>query len=327
MFICSCAEDSFMQRKRKKSHVLRNVLVAVIVFIVIVSVVVAEYELRGTGPPAYSAVSTTSTNAGTACTFSALWSDSVNLSGYIFGSNNTGVFVNDTWTPFSGGDFLNQTSAYSSVTETLDSNLGDVVNWGFWCNGTGNHWSSIPLQTLYVTSDFVLLNITEETNPPVYLGNITIQLFADEPITSANFKNLTSHGWYDGTTFSRIAPGFVIQGGDITASHPGINIANITDELPTKHSNVLGTVSMAKEMNNNSAYVLNSASDQFFINLADNSASLDANFTVFGMVVSGMNVVDAISQLVPSGSAASGYSGAPSVTVTITTAVFVNDPD
>lgn len=315
-----------MQRRRKKSHILRNALVAVIVFIVIVSVVVAEYELRGTGPPTYSTVSTTSTNAGTACTFSALWSDSVNVSGYIFGSNNTGVFVNDTWTPFF--DFLNQTTAFSSVTETLDSNLSDVVNWGFWCNGTGNHWSSIPLQTLYVTSDFVLLNITMGTNPPVYMGTITIQLFDDEPITTANFKNLTSHGWYDGTTFSRIAPGFVIQGGDITASHPGINVANLTDELPTKHSNVQWTVSMAKTMNaNTSAYNPDSASDQFFINLADNSAQLDANFTVFGMVVSGMNVVNAISQLVPSGSTATGYDGAPSTTVTISAAVFVNDPN
>lgn len=306
MFICSSVEDSFMQRRRKKSHNLRNALVVLIVFVVIISVVVAEYQMRGAGSPTYSAFSATSTTAGSACTFSVLWSDSMNVSGYIFGTNNTGGFVNDTWTPFF--DFVNQTFAYSRVTETLDSNIGDVVSWGFWCNGTGNRWSEFPLQILYVMSDKILLN----TN----MGNITILLFDDMPITTGNFKNLTRIGRYDGTNFTRIVPGFVIQGGDSSAK-PG-QVDNITDELPNKHSNLRGYVAMAKTS------AANSATDQFFINLGDNSATLDSNYSVFGQVISGMDVVDAISHLVPSSANATGYDGPPSVPVTIVTAQFVN---
>jgi cyclophilin family peptidyl-prolyl cis-trans isomerase len=97
----------------------------------------------------------------------------------------------------------------------------------------------------------------------------------------------------------------------------------IQDELPNKHSNILGTVAMCKIVNSSGAVIPNSASDQFYINLADNSAYLNASYTVFGMVISGMNVVDAISQLIPSGSNATGYDGPPSTPVTIITAQFV----
>jgi len=313
-----------MLHRRKKSHTLRNVLVLLIVLIVVVSVVVAAYQVPGTVFPTYLTVLATSDNAGTPCTFSALWWDSMNLSGYIFGSNNTGTFVNDTWTPFY--DFVNQTTAYSRITETVDDNISDVVNWGFWCNGTGNRWSWIPLQTLYVESDKVLLTVDENGT---YLGNITIQLFEDEPITTGNFKNLTRIGVYDGTNFTRIAPGFVIQGGDTTnvtdALGNRITIDNITDELPTKHSNTQWTVSMAKTENLTSgAYYPDSSTDQFFINLVDNSAILDQNFTVFGTVTMGTNIVEAISQLVPSSSTYIGYDGSPSVPVTIENATFVN---
>jgi peptidylprolyl isomerase len=228
------------------------------------------------------------------------------VSGYIFGSNNTGTLVNASWTPFF--DFTNQTSAYSRVTETLDSNIGDVVNWGFWCNDTSNRWSEIPLQTVYVVSDKVLI----ETN----MGNITMELFDDMPITTGNFKNLVRTGVYDGTNFTRIHPGFVIQGGDATGK--GIIVQNITDELPNKHSNLRSYVAMAKTDQPNSA------TSQFFINLNDsNAAQLDSNYSVFGQVISGMDVVDAISGLVPS-SATTPYDGPPSIPVTMTEVIFIH---
>jgi len=270
-----------MQRKRKKSHNLRNAVIAIILVIFIVSVVVVAYQMGAHGGPlSYSDVSTTSTNAGAACAFSVLWGGNTNVSGYIFGTNNTGVFVNDSWTPFV--DFANQTFAYSRVTETLDGTIGDVVRWGFWCNDTSNRWSEIPLQTLYVVSDKVLIETT--------MGNITIELFDDMPITTGNFKNLVRTGVYDGTNFTRVALGFVIQGGDATGK--GIIVPNITDELPNKHSNLRTYVAMAKTSEPNSA------TSQFFINLNDsNAANLDSNYSVFGKVIAGMDVVDAISQL------------------------------
>jgi peptidylprolyl isomerase len=121
------------------------------------------------------------------------------------------------------------------------------------------------------------------------MGNITIQLYTDMPITSGNFKNLTEHGIYDGTLFNRVAEGFVIQGGDATPN--GITVPTIQDEQPNKHSNVQGSVAMAKTSQ------ADSATSQFFINLVDNSAALDSNYSVFGQVTAGWDTVVKISQV------------------------------
>jgi len=117
------------------------------------------------------------------------------------------------------------------------------------------------------------------------MGDITIELHDDMPITSGNFKNLVAQGVFDGTIFHRVVHNFVIQGGD--ASGKGINVPTIPDELPNKHSNVRGSVAMAKTSEPNSA------SSQFYVNLKDN-VRLDSNYSVFGTVISGMDVVDAI---------------------------------
>lgn len=121
------------------------------------------------------------------------------------------------------------------------------------------------------------------------MGNITIELYEDMPITSGNFKNLTSLGIYDNTIFHRVVKDFVVQGGDPTGTGQGDpSIASIPDELPNKYSNVAGSVAMAKSSQPNSA------SSQFYINLKDNSADLDSNYSVFGNVTAGMGVVYAI---------------------------------
>jgi peptidylprolyl isomerase len=121
------------------------------------------------------------------------------------------------------------------------------------------------------------------------MGTIVIGLFDDMPITAGNFRNLTQLGYYDGTIFHRVAYGFVIQGGDLSGK--GITVPTIPDELPTKHSNVRGSVAMAK------TYLPDSATSQFFINLNDTNTSLDSRFSVFGDVIEGMDVVDAIGQV------------------------------
>jgi peptidylprolyl isomerase len=144
------------------------------------------------------------------------------------------------------------------------------------------------------------------------MGNITIQLYDDMPITAGNFKNLTEHGIYDGTLFSRVSKGFVIQGGDATPK--GITVPPIQDELPNKHSNVRGSVAMAKTRDPNSA------TSQFFINLADNSATLDKNYSVFGMVIAGMDVVDSIGRVALPDSETDGK---PLVDIVITRALIV----
>jgi peptidylprolyl isomerase len=121
------------------------------------------------------------------------------------------------------------------------------------------------------------------------IGNITIQLRADKPITSGNFWNLVNQGKYDNTLFHRVMAGFMIQGGQIVGS-----VSTIQDEIGADNHNVRGSLAMAN------TGAPNSASTQFFINLVDNgaaSSTFDSSYTVFGNVISGMDVVDAIAQV------------------------------
>ena len=139
------------------------------------------------------------------------------------------------------------------------------------------------------------MNNSEPTGGKVLLktsvGNITIQLRDDRPITTENFKNLVKQGIYDGTIFHRVSPGFVVQGGDPTGTGYGDpSIPTIPDEIDDNNHNNRGTVAMA---NTGSP---NTGSSQFFINLKDNN-DLDTKHTVFGTVISGMNVVDEIASV------------------------------
>ncbi len=124
------------------------------------------------------------------------------------------------------------------------------------------------------------------------MGNITIQLRDDMPITVGNFKNLTQQGIYDNTIFHRVIADFMIQGGDPTGTGYGDPlIPTIPDEFsenPENNKNYRGTIAMAN------TGAPNSGSSQFFINVKYNS-HLDNLHPVFGDVIEGMDVVDAIS--------------------------------
>jgi cyclophilin family peptidyl-prolyl cis-trans isomerase len=123
-------------------------------------------------------------------------------------------------------------------------------------------------------------------------GNITIQLRTDKPITTTNFINIVQKGWYDGTTFHRTMTGFMIQGGIINETVPTIH-----DEIGNNNRNVAYTIAMAKTNDPNSA------TSEFFINVADNgnnwidqahTTKFDQVYTEFGTVISGQSVVDSI---------------------------------
>ncbi len=119
------------------------------------------------------------------------------------------------------------------------------------------------------------------------MGDVTIQLRNDMPITTGNFKNLVQKGTYNGTIFHRVIDGFMIQGGDPTGTGYGDDsIPEIKDEFTSKNRNDRGTIAMANAGPN-------TGSSQFFINLANNNY-LDSKHPQFGKVVSGMDVVDAI---------------------------------
>ena len=121
------------------------------------------------------------------------------------------------------------------------------------------------------------------------VGEITLELYADMPITAGNFQKLVEKGFYDGTIFHRIIDGFMIQGGDPTGTGRGGPGYAIKDEFTRKNKNNRGTISMANAGPN-------TGGSQFFINLVDNNY-LDKAHPVFGKVVEGMDVVEAMGKV------------------------------
>jgi cyclophilin family peptidyl-prolyl cis-trans isomerase len=126
------------------------------------------------------------------------------------------------------------------------------------------------------------------------LGSFTVELFEKEaPISAKNFLDYAEAGHFDGTVFHRVIPGFVIQGGGMTADmRQRETRAPIRNEADNGLKNRRGTLSMARTNDPHSA------TSQFFVNLVDN-AFLDpgrggAGYAVFGCVTEGMDVVDKI---------------------------------
>ena len=126
------------------------------------------------------------------------------------------------------------------------------------------------------------------------LGTITLEFYPSRaPNHVDNFKKLAREGFYDGTKFHRVIPGFMIQGGDPNTkgddTHtwgtggPGYEIDAEFSDAP----HLRGTLSMARSQDPNSA------GSQFFI-CVDRAASLDGEYTVFGKVLDGMDVADNI---------------------------------
>ena len=144
------------------------------------------------------------------------------------------------------------------------------------------------------------------------MGNITIALDPNMPITAGNFESLVQKGYYDGVIFHRVMDGFMIQGGDPTGTGRGNPGYFIPDEFTSTNKNNRGTVAMA----NSGA---NTGGSQFFINLVNNNY-LDNKHPVFGEVVEGMGIVDEIGKVQTSGKAGNYR---PLQNVTIIRAVMV----
>ena len=121
------------------------------------------------------------------------------------------------------------------------------------------------------------------------MGNITIQLYSDMPITTGNFLSLVEKGFYDGVIFHRIIDGFMIQGGDPEGTGMGGPGYTIEDEFTDNNRNDRGTIAMANAGPN-------TGGSQFFINLVDNNF-LDGKHPAFGKVIEGMDLVDKIGKV------------------------------
>ena len=137
----------------------------------------------------------------------------------------------------------------------------------------------------------------QAVNPKVLIktsmGDITLELDqAKAPVTVKNFLSYVQDKFYDGTIFHRVMPGFMIQGGGLTADmHEKAAKAPIKNESGNGLKNARGSVAMARTNE------LNSATSQFYINHVDNFGLDDAKYCVFGKVIAGMDVVDAIAKV------------------------------
>jgi len=127
-------------------------------------------------------------------------------------------------------------------------------------------------------------------------GNIDLELYPEQaPETVRNFLNLTALGLYDTTTFSRVVPGFVIQGGKLSTREgvPSMDVISRQQRtIPDEPNNIIherGVLSMARSGEPHSA------STHFFI-LVSLAPDLDGKFSAFGRVTKGMEVVDAINK-------------------------------
>jgi peptidyl-prolyl cis-trans isomerase B (cyclophilin B) len=155
-------------------------------------------------------------------------------------------------------------------------------------------------------------------------GDITLELNADKaPITVANFLQYVESGFYDGVIFHRVIDGFMVQGGGFDAD---MKQKKTKDEIKNEADNGLSndkyTVAMARTS------IPDSASSQFFINIADNNflnhtakTSSGWGYCVFGKVVEGMDIVDKIATVKTTSK--SGHRDVPAESVTIEKATIV----
>lgn len=127
------------------------------------------------------------------------------------------------------------------------------------------------------------------------LGDITVSLYEDTPQHKENFEKLVGEKYYDGIRFHRVIEGFMIQTGDPLSRSDDNRMLHGTGgpdyRIPAeiKHPNKKGTLAAARDNNPQKA----SSGSQFYINQADNGF-LDGEYTVFGVVTEGIDVVDTI---------------------------------
>jgi peptidyl-prolyl cis-trans isomerase A (cyclophilin A) len=128
-------------------------------------------------------------------------------------------------------------------------------------------------------------------------GDFTIELFEKEaPVTAQNFLSYVDDGFFDGTIFHRVIPGFMIQGGGFTEDMSQKRTkAPIKNEADNGKKNERGNLSMARTND------INSATAQFFVNLKDNDfldhSRGNFGYAVFGRVSEGMDVIDKIAKV------------------------------
>ena len=161
------------------------------------------------------------------------------------------------------------------------------------------------LLSLLLTIPLLLSSLSMAQDNPIVVmetskGTIQVELWADKaPISVENFLRYTDNGFFDGMIFHRVIPGFMVQGGGFSPSMAQKSTYEaIKNEASAAVPNDRGTLAMAR------TNVVDSATAQFFVNLVDNDFLNQTNktpsgfgYAVFGEVIEGMDVVDAIAKV------------------------------
>lgn len=197
-------------------------------------------------------------------------------------------------------------SGAGSVSDDATATTGNVESGATATTGEGDEpmqWDQPPAMALEEGKDYGAVIKTSK-------GDITVDLYeADAPNTVNNFVFLAQQGYYANVPFHRIISGFMIQTGDPTGTGAGGPGYRFADELPTNLNYTRGTLAMANAGPNTNG-------SQFFITHADLTNGLPKNYTIFGAVTDGIDVVDAIAS-VPVGPSRSGEMSNPQEPVSI----------
>jgi peptidylprolyl isomerase len=255
--------------RRPKSNRKRNLILLTIFFVAVIGMAIV-FVLVANSPPVAAFTDSATSAVYTTETVTFNGADSYDTDGRIVsyswdfgdGSTATGATASHAYA---------QAGSYTvALTVTDDDGATDTMAANKNVYAAGSEAGQVLLKT--------------------NMGDITIELYDDMPITTANFKNLVQQGVYNGTIFHRVIDGFMVQGGDPTGTGYGDpSIPTIPDEFTDHNWNDRGTVAMANSGEN-------TGSSQFFINLVDNDHLNDAH-PVFGIVVEGMDVVDSIGEV------------------------------
>ena len=232
------------------------------------------------------------------------------------GSASSGAELRYSWTQTGGAD-VGLTGADQAVATFTAPALGADNEYMFELTVTDAFGQ--------VATDVVTVTVIErpEVEIETTLGSFTVRLEPGRaPKTVANFLQYVADDFYPGTIFHRVISDFVIQGGGF---EPGlerkVTRAPIELEADNGLSNTRGTIAMARTSEPNSAAA------QFYVNLVDNSGDLDPSddspgYTVFGEVIAGLDVVDAIGAVATE--SVDGFDDVPETDVVITDVARVN---
>jgi peptidylprolyl isomerase len=197
-------------------------------------------------------------------------------------------------------------SGSGSAPEAATATIGSSEDEPTATPGEGNtdmQWSQPPAMALEEGKDYGAVITTSK-------GDIVVDLYEDKaPATVNNFVFLANEGYYANVPFHRIISGFMIQTGDPTGTGAGGPGYRFADELPTDLNYTRGTLAMANAGPNTNG-------SQFFICHADLTNGLPKNYSIFGTVTEGIDVVDAIAT-VPVGPSRSGEMSNPQEPVSI----------